>query len=54
MPENCAVRAMASQVAPAPFALAAGQIDFADDAAAHKLRPFGLDHLADEFVSGRA
>src|SRR6185369_4504542 len=44
----------ASQLALAPLAGAAAQVDFADDAAADQLATVGFDDFPDEFVSGSA
>jgi len=46
--------AMAAEAAPAPVAPAAGQIDLSDHAAANPRGRIRFDHLADEFVAGRA
>jgi len=57
--ENRAGGAVASQATRAPWAMAAGEIDFAGDAAANPLGLAGArfvngHHLSDEFVAGRA
>lgn len=48
------LRAVASQAAPAPAALAAAQVDFADHPAAHQVRIACFNHLADKLMSRRS
>lgn len=52
--ENGAIRAVAAEFAAAPFALAAGEIDFAGDSLADPIFIFGFDDDASELVAGSA
>jgi hypothetical protein len=45
---------MTSETAPAPFALIAGEVDFADRAPAHQGRRVRFDYFAHEFMTRRA
>ena len=53
-PEHGPMRAVAAQVALAPLAIAAGQIDFTGDPLSDPIAVFAIGHFADEFVAGSA
>ena len=50
--QDGAVWAVASEAFAAPFAVRAGQVDFAGDALAGEGWSIGFDHFGDEFVAG--
>src|SRR5260370_9807792 len=52
--EDRPMRAVPSQIPLAPLAGAAAQVDLAHHAASDQIRGIGLDHFADELVSGDA